>query len=205
MSKTKAAPRGPILGDALAAPADRITADWQRSNATYLAGRANIDAADNAANEAERKWGVGRLRLLVDAEWREKFDRQRLKLNQAIRTGDLEDVRREAARMIAAWRKLDALAVEAGAAPVSPRVVEGVGSTGVVVAVCASVDDAAAVIASGRKVSVYTVDEIARLVEAFPEIVAAKKTFPGATVERIGKTIQDPIEAVEAFDDSIPF
>ena len=42
----------------------------------------------------EAKWGCDRLRLLVGPELREKFDRQRYLLNQAIWHGDLEAVRR---------------------------------------------------------------------------------------------------------------
>jgi hypothetical protein len=57
---------------------------WADTPGTYIAGRANIDGADAVAIEMERKWGCDRLRLLVSTELREKFDRQRFLLNQAI-------------------------------------------------------------------------------------------------------------------------
>jgi hypothetical protein len=77
---------------------------WATSPGTYITAQSYIDGADQVAVEAERKWGAGRLRLLVSAELREKFDRQRYLYNQAIWHGDLEAVRREAQRMATAWR-----------------------------------------------------------------------------------------------------
>ena len=87
---------------------------WARTNGTYLTGRAYIDGADETASEMEAKWGADRLRLLVSPELREKFDRQRYLLNQAIWHGELEDVRREANRMTTAWLALDRAAAAAG-------------------------------------------------------------------------------------------
>ncbi len=62
---------------------------WQRSHGTHIAGRAYLDEADLTASEMEGKWGCGRLRLLVSPELREKFDRQRYLLNQAVWHGEL--------------------------------------------------------------------------------------------------------------------
>jgi hypothetical protein len=57
---------------------------WARTNGTYIAGKAHLDGVDALAAEMERKWGCDRLRLLVSPDLREKFDRQRYFLNQAI-------------------------------------------------------------------------------------------------------------------------
>jgi len=43
--------------------------DWRRVQST-------VDGVDALAVEMERRWGVGRLRLIVDDELRGKFDRQ---------------------------------------------------------------------------------------------------------------------------------
>src|SRR4051794_31668411 len=83
-------------------PLPAVTGPWSHSNGTYLAGRAALDPADYLAGQMETKWGCGRLRLLVDNSLRERFDRQRLKLNHAIWHGALPDVQREAQRMVAA-------------------------------------------------------------------------------------------------------
>ena len=97
---------------------------WDRSHGEYIAGRALLDGVDVTAVAAEEKWGNGRLRLLVDAPMREKFDRQRYLLNAAILNGTLEDIRREAPRMITAYKALDRAADLAGADRLPPTVWE---------------------------------------------------------------------------------
>jgi hypothetical protein len=44
--------------------------------------------------------------------------------------------------------------------------------------------------------AVYTLDEIARLLSAYPDIAKAKLTFPGAEVTAIRKSISDPLDGV---------
>jgi hypothetical protein len=105
MSKTKFAVNEP------GAP---VTRKWAATHGTYISGRAYVDEADATAMEMERRWGCGRLRLLVGPELREKFDRQRLLFNQAIWHGrEVEDVKRESLRMVKAWLALDKAATEA--------------------------------------------------------------------------------------------
>ena len=86
---------------------------WARTPGTFISAQAHIDGADQVARDIELKWGVGRLRLLVSPELREKFDRQRYLLNRAVWHGDLEAVRRESSRMTAAWLALDGAATAA--------------------------------------------------------------------------------------------
>jgi hypothetical protein len=59
---------------------------------------------------------------------------------------------------------------------------------GTVAAIVPSDDHARAVIAEGRAVAVNTLDEIARLLSAYPDIAKAKLIFPGAARSRIWKT-----------------
>jgi hypothetical protein len=169
---------------------------WARSPGTYIAGRAYLDGADETAAEMEAKWGCDRLRLLIGPELREKFDRQRYLLNQAIWHGELEAVRREANRMVSAWLALDCAAAAAGKSPLSPEVWEVPLADGSVAAIVP--DDAAAhgVIAEGRKVSVFTLEEIGRLLSNYPDIAKAKLTFPGATVTAVRRSVEDPLKAV---------
>lgn len=168
---------------------------WARTLGTYIAGRAYIDGADETAAEMERKWGADRLRLLVSPDLREKFDRQRYLLNQAIWHGELEDVRREAGRMVKGYEALDRAAAAAGKQPLAPDVWEvplGDGS------VAAIVPDVAAskVNAEGRQVAVFTLEEIGRLLSGYPDIAKAKLVFPGATVTQINRSISDPLDAI---------
>ena len=46
--------------------------------------RATLDGLDRLADEMDRKWGIGRLRLLVSDLLRAKFDAQKDKLDAAI-------------------------------------------------------------------------------------------------------------------------
>lgn len=176
--------------------ADPITRTWPNSYGTYLAGRAHIDEADATAADMEAKWGAGRLRLLVSCELREKFDRQRYLLNQAIWHGqDLDAVRREAGRMVKAWLALDKAAAAAGKAPLDPMVWEVVLPDGAVCAIVPSDAHASLVRADGRKMAVYTLEEIARLLSHDRSLVVAKLTFPGATVTAVRKAPPDPLES----------
>ena len=68
--------RGPARLDK---PASRT---WADETPSWLAGRAALDEADALAIELERKWGCGRLRLLVSPELRARFDAQRWKLRK---------------------------------------------------------------------------------------------------------------------------
>jgi hypothetical protein len=184
---------------------------WARTPGTYISGRANIDGADQAAVEMERKWGVDRLRLLVTPELREKFDRQRYLFNQAVWHGDLEAVRREASRMTAAWLALDKAATAAAASVLSPQVWEVTLTDGSVAAIVPDGAAAHGVMAQGRKVTVYTLDEIARLLSHYPQIALAKQTFPGATITAVRRP-EDPLDAIadtlggidDPLDDPIP-
>ncbi len=182
---------------------------WARSHGTYIAGRAYLDGADETASEMEAKWGCDRLRLLVTPELREKFDRQRYLLNQAMWHGELEEVKRESGRMVAAYMALDRAAEAAGAAPLSPVVWETTLADGTVAAIVADAAQAHAVVAEGRKVAVYTLEEIGRLLSNYSETVTAKLVFPGATVTAVRRSVEDPLKAIhdtkEPLDDQIPF
>jgi hypothetical protein len=169
---------------------------WARSPGTYIAGRAYLDGADETAAEMEAKWGCDRLRLLVGPELREKFDRQRYLLNQAVWHGELEAVRRESNRMVSAWLALDRAASEAGRERLSPQVWEVSLADGTVAAIVPDDPAAHGVIAEGRKVSVFTLEEIGRLLSNYLDIAKAKLTFPGATVTAVRRSVEDPLKAI---------
>lgn len=179
-------------------------APWHASNAMYLAGQAVLDEADAIGSAMERKWGVDRLRLLVSTEIRERFDRQRLKLDMAIRQGELEDVRREAGRMVMAWRFLDQEATAAGHPVLDPQVWEFVLPDGSVAAIVRDRASLALTRRDSRAMAVYTLDEITRLLSAFPAVAKAKELWGGAEVVAVREP-RDPLEGIEDFDDSIPF
>jgi hypothetical protein len=169
---------------------------WARSHGTYISGRAYVDGADESASEMEAKWGCDRLRLLVGPELREKFDRQRYLFNQAVWHGELEDVRRESGRMVNAWVALDAAAAASGKHPLAPTVWEIPLEDGTVAAIVPDDAQAHAVVGEGRAVSVFTLEEIGRLLSNYPDIAKAKLTFPGATITAVRRSVDDPLDAI---------
>lgn len=185
-----------------------VTGPWARSHGTYVAGRAALDEPDALAAAMETKWGCGRLRLLVGTELREKFDRQRLKFNQAIWHGDLVELQREAGRMATAWRALDRAAEAAGAERLDPQVMECVLANGSVAVIVPDNQHAHLVRANDRRCVVYTLEEIARLLDGYPGLAAVKQTFPGSTVTAVRRSVDDPLESLPSgalADDEIPF
>jgi hypothetical protein len=180
---------------------------WAKTPGTYISAQAHIDGVDHLASEMELKWGCGRLRLLVSSELREKFDRQRYLLNQAIWHGDLEQVRREAARMASAWQALDKAATAAGELPLAPEVWETLFEDGTVAAIVRTPEEARSVTASGRQVVIYTLDEIGRILSHYAVVADVKATFPGATVEAVRRP-SDPLDrfpdTAGGLDDPIP-
>jgi hypothetical protein len=173
---------------------------WAQSAGTYIAGRAYLDEADHTAAQMEAKWGADRLRLVVTPDLREKFDRQRYLLNQAIWGGELEDVRREAQRMVRAYLALDGAAARSGAEPLPPMCWEIALEDGTVAAIVPDNARAHLVKAEGRAISIYTLEEIARLLAGFPSLVKAKLSFPGAEVVAVRRSISDPLLSVHDTD-----
>ena len=158
------------------------------------------DGVDQVATDMERKWGVGRLRLLVSDLLRAKFDEQKDRLDAAIATNQEVMVRVQAEGMRRAWEALERSAREAGEKPIAPQVWECVlASTGEVVSLVRTEAEAHHVVREGR---VFTVVEIATLIEGLGDMVLeAKKQFPGATVTGIRR--KTPIDW--AGGDDLPF
>jgi hypothetical protein len=169
---------------------------WNSSYGTYLSGQAAIDGADAVAIEMERRWGAGRLRLLVDTPLREKFDRQDFLYRQAIDHGTLEEVQRQAARMTTAYRGLNLAAETVGAPKLSPVVWEVALADGTVAAIVRSYEDGIE-INRERRLVVYTLEEIGRMLDNYRQVVDTKLIFPGAEVVAIRRqSIEDPLQGV---------
>ena len=144
---------------------------------------AALHKLDALARDMERKWGSCRLPALVGDELSHRFYSQHRKVSMALRKGRNQDALHEIDRMVTAWRFLDAQADRLGAAPIDPAVWEVALSDGTVVAIVRDEDSAAAVDPQGRKVQVYMLSEVARLIEAMPTVMAIKAEFPGAKVK----------------------
>src|SRR5262249_35449828 len=133
-----------------------------------------------AVVEMDRKWGAGRLELLVSDEQRQRFRRQQRKLDLAIVEGDPVVVEQRAAAMTRGYAALDAEATALGHHPISGDLWEtklGDGTT-----ILLARNDAEALVVADKHHEVWTLHEIAKLIESTPGARVAKRVFPGATV-----------------------
>ena len=145
-----------------------------------------VGRLDEVAHAMERKWGIDRLPKLVDPALAARFEVQREKLNEALRSERPDAIATQAAAMERAWKALDAAALADGRAPLAPEIWETViPSTGEIVAIVRTAEEASAV-ARERNGAVYTLAEVAVAIDAFGDQVrAVKATFPGASVTAV--------------------
>lgn len=147
--------------------------------------RAAVDCLDEIAIAMERKWGVDRLRRLVDPALAARFDAQGEKLGDALRSDRHDAIVAQAGAMERAWKALDANAIARGARPLSPTVWEAIMPSGEVVAIVRTPEEAHALIGE-RGGAVFTLAEVAIALEAFGDRVrAVKEEFPGASVTAV--------------------
>lgn len=171
----------------------------------YLA-QAMIDGVDLVAHAMERKWGIDRLRLLVNDLLRAKFDAQAEKFNAAIQSQKLELIKMHAEGMKRAWQALDKAATETGQKPISADVWEvKLPNSGKIVAIVRTSAEAHLVASPDRET--WTISEIAHLIDGAGNMVAEiKRTFPGAEITAIHKTDQTQSQSFDwKQGDEIPF
>jgi hypothetical protein len=155
--------------------------------------KAILDGVDAIAQQMERKWGVGRLRLVVGDALRIKFDSQKAKLDAAIAADEEAYIRAQAECMRRAWLALDRAATESGAQPLAPEVWEcALPASGEVVSIVRTEIEAHHV---ARETEVWTLAEIAVLIERLGDDVRqAKRAFPGSAVVEVRDRDPPPID-----------
>ena len=178
----------------------RPTIPWQQTAGMYLAGQEWVDEVDLVTIEMERKWGRGRLRLMVEPKIRELFDRQRYLYLQALWEGQLEDLRREGQLMVKALRRCDELASAAGKKPIHPSVWEVALDDGRVAAIVKEPEALQFVAADGRYVVVYDLEEIGKLLPYLSDVCAIKELFPGSEIAKVPSRVKDPFAAMDGVD-----
>jgi hypothetical protein len=185
-----------------------MTAAWGREKAGIgMAIQGLVQSVDALTDEMERKWGVGRLRMLVPDDLRERFDRQWHKWQAAYAAQDLAAVRAHSEAMRRAWTALEAAALEAGHAPLAPEVWETRMPDGSVLAVVRTQQEAHALARDGRERKVWTMDEVGRVLctwEGRRWVEAVHTCFPGARVETVRLTPRGS-ESDWLLGDEIPF
>lgn len=162
-----------------------------------------LETLDQTAHAMERKWGIGKLRLLVSEDLRSRFDAQSEKLNAALESGqrDLIDVQAEG--MKRAWLALDKAAEAAGNKTVSAEIWEvRLPKSNRLVAIVRSSEEALCVATPERET--WTLEEISHLIEHAGHLVGdIKRTFPGAEIKQIHGKSQEPFDWSKG--DDIPF
>jgi hypothetical protein len=181
-------------------PARRLSPETEAMSSAAYRIQAMIEGLDQIALAMERKWGIGRLRLIVSDLLRAKFDEQKDRLDAAIQSGDERFVTAQVEGMKRAWSALDRTAHDAGEKPLATEVWECVlPSTGEVISLVRTTAEAHHV---ARECRVFTTDEVAILIEAAGDgVLDIKQKFPGATVTGIRK--KPPIDWTKG--DPIPF
>jgi len=168
--------------------------------------RAALATYDAEVRAREVKWGVDRLPLLVEPELRDRFWAQMDVLNAAISKGSGVEVEEAVAATVRGVEALERRAIERGAEPASGEVWEETTPSGAVVAVCRDGSSIAKIRDEGRIDRVYSMSEIAAIVEAWEESKAGQMTnkvkslFDGATIESVKRK---PSEL--DLNDEIPF
>lgn len=192
----------------------KSAARWQKSYSMFITGQSMIDEVTLLADKMESKWGAGQLRLIVGAELRDKFDRQRYLFSQAMLIGELEDVRVQSQRMMKAWNALDRAATDAGLTVQLPEVWDHISEDGNAYAFVRNRDHAKVYHNAHPGVRLYSLEEVCRILDAQSAVGEAKELFPGAEVVEVQKRsvgdvlddIWDPTKSLDdPLDDDIPF
>lgn len=164
-----------------------------------------IQGLDYLARGLEQKWGVGRLRLLVDANLRLRFDQQIDLLNQALAsdTSTREEILGQIAGCKRAWQAVEASALASGCQPTPPAVWEVLNDNGGLFMIVRDEADASMIQiqAKERRAQVYSLAEIGRLLDRYPEIAKVKDVFAGAVVT----SVRPRTPTAEFLNDDLPF
>ena len=156
-----------------------------------------IARVDHMAKSMEDKWGYNRLEHLVDAELALKFGAAKSKFNNAVwKSEDPKQSELHGLALLEGYKKLDTIASE-NHQPKDPDVWEAK-IDGKVYGIVKNLDEHSRV--KRKYHAVYTVEELARLLEGSPQINAAKKAIPNAKITKV-----TPLEKIGDFDDEIPF
>lgn len=196
MAKRQRVPKGKTSRQWRFYPSERDADKCRAALATY----------DAVVRASEVKWGIDRLPLLVEADLRDRFWAQMGLLNAALSKGSGVEVEEAVASTIRGVQALERRAEELGAQPVTGEVWEETTPNGAVVAVCRDASEIAKIRADGRLDRVYSMSEVAAIVEAWEatrEGEMANKVvslFDGATIESV-----KPKPAELDLDDEIPF
>ena len=177
---------------------------WAHTPKGYQAGRTALDAIEAEERRLDTAWGSGRARLCLTPDVRARFDAQAERLWQASREADLPGLLQECTRMQKALAAAEKAATAAGV--LLPGVWEATLADGSTLAIVQHREHAQRVRARDRTLEVWTVEEIAHLIEGQDAPLRALKRRFGAIVASMQATpLADPdAPASEPFKDDSP-
>ena len=143
-----------------------------------------VRSVDQRGRQADDRWGIGRLPMLVPIDVAERFRSQQRKFSAAVWDRDTDAVRKHGEAMLRGYGKLEELATEGGATPTPPEQWEFETGDGLIILV-KDLRDTGRVETHGRQAQVWSLDEIVSVIRAHPLIATAKDVFPGAVVETV--------------------
>tara|TARA_Y100000034_G_scaffold121128_1_gene164956 strand:+ start:688 stop:1239 length:552 start_codon:yes stop_codon:yes gene_type:complete len=179
---------------------DRISNPVDAGNETAEAVWHATKTVDQVARSMERKWGADRLPTIVAPELAAKFGQAKAQLDQAILDNDPQTTAQKASAMIRGWQALDEEATRSGQTGVDASKVWHCRhpETGQPFIIAADTPTAVAV-AQTASGTVYSIDEVTRILAASTFVNKVKAAMPGATVEKVEQKEQNKL------DDEIPF
>lgn len=163
-----------------------------------------IYAVDAKGREIDRRWGMGILPRMVSIESMERFCRQKRKFSAAAFAMDLDDVRKHGAAMQRAYAALEAEAATLGHYPEPVQTWEFTLKDGGLVVLVRDRAELAKVDTRDRPAQIWSLEEIADIIEKFPALSKAKDYFPGAEVLSV-RPEPETIKFVEDTLDDLPF
>ena len=156
-----------------------------------------LDSVEAAKRSMDRKWGVGRLRLLVSDLLRVKFDNAAYLLDWAIQDGKVDLIAQRADGMVKGWQALDKSATELGHKTLPVEIWECVvPTTGEVVAIVRHEDERQFVVVADQLT--YSLNDIGKLIDG--QQVAGQRMPSPAKVIPMERTTKCGMP-----DDEIPF
>ena len=146
-----------------------------------LAVQSAVQGYDRHIWEAERTWGVDRLPSLVSDDTRQRWWTGVGMLNTAIRDNNAVMVKALVDNMIVGLQKMISEAEDAGYGPLAPDIWESALSDGRVLRLVRSFPGPSYQ-PDGRDVILWTLEDVARLVDKQDAINKIKEMFPGAEI-----------------------
>jgi len=145
---------------------------------------------DRKMDEVEKVWGVDRLPYLVADNLRQKFWRAQEQLNEAIRSNDAEAVSDRAANVLRGLDMLVKAAEKAGERPLEPDVWECTMPSGNgVLRLVRAFPEHSARLEHRDGVVIWTLEEVARVIEGLQLVNRVKDAMPGAYVKAVTKKV----------------